>query len=105
MFQALRIEVNNELNVFEESLKDALEMLNPKGRIAVITFHSLEDRICKQMFKEKVEVNIPRGLPVKDADIIREYRLVNNKVIVAKEEELEVNNRAHSAKLRVIEKL
>ena len=105
VFQALRIEVNNELNVFEESLKDALEMLNPKGRIAVITFHSLEDRICKQMFKEKVEVNIPRGLPVKDADIIREYRLVNNKVIVAKEEELEVNNRAHSAKLRVIEKL
>lgn len=105
VFQALRIEVNNELNVFEESLKDALEMLNPEGRIAVITFHSLEDRICKQMFKEKVEVNIPRGLPVKDADIIREYRLVNNKVIVAKEEELEVNNRAHSAKLRVIEKL
>ena len=105
VFQALRIEVNNELNVFEESLKDALEMLNPEGRIAVITFHSLEDRICKQMFKEKVEVNIPRGLPVKDADIIREYRLVNNKVIVAKEEELEVNNRAHSAKLRAIEKL
>lgn len=105
VFQALRIEVNNELNVFEKSLSDALMMLKENGRIAVITFHSLEDRICKQMFKEKVEVNIPRGLPIKDSDIVREYRLINNKVITASDEELEVNNRAHSAKLRVIEKI
>ena len=105
VFQALRIEVNNELNVFEESLKDAFGLLNSKGRIAVITFHSLEDRICKQMFKEKVTVDIPRGLPVKECDIVKEYRLVNNKVIIADEEELSINNRAHSAKLRVIEKL
>lgn len=105
VFQALRIEVNNELNVFEKSLSDALMMLKENGRIAVITFHSLEDRICKQMFKEKVEVNIPRGLPIKDSDIVREYRLINNKVITASDEELKVNNRAHSAKLRVIEKI
>ena len=105
VFQALRIEVNNELNVFEKSLEDAFTILNKNGRIAVITFHSLEDRICKQMFKEKVEVNIPKGIPVKDCDIVREYKLINNKVIVATEEELEKNNRAHSAKLRVIEKL
>lgn len=105
VFQALRIEVNNELNVFEKSLTDAFALLNKNGRIAVITFHSLEDRICKQMFKEKVEVNVPRGIPVKDCDIVREYKLINNKVIVAGEEELEKNNRAHSAKLRVIEKL
>ncbi len=105
VFQALRIEVNNELNVFEKSLNDAFTLLNKGGRIAVITFHSLEDRICKQMFKEKVEVNIPRGIPVKDSDIIREYKLINSKVIVASEEELEKNNRAHSAKLRVLEKL
>lgn len=105
VFQALRIEVNNELNVFEKSLTDAFTLLNKNGRIAVITFHSLEDRICKQMFKEKVEVNVPRGIPVKDCDIVREYKLINNKVIIAGEEELEKNNRAHSAKLRVIEKL
>ena len=55
VFQALRIAVNNELDVFSKSLADALEMLNPGGRICVITFHSLEDRICKQMFKEKTE--------------------------------------------------
>lgn len=105
VFQALRIEVNNELNVFEKSLSNAFTLLNKNGRIAVITFHSLEDRICKQMFKEKVEINVPRGIPVKDCDIVREYKLINNKVIIAGEEELEMNNRAHSAKLRVIEKL
>ena len=105
VFQALRIEVNNELNVFEKSLTDAFQLLNKNGRIAVITFHSLEDRICKQMFKEKVDVKVPRGIPVKDCDIVRKYRLINNKVIMAGEDELEKNNRAHSAKLRVIEKL
>ncbi len=105
VFQALRIEVNNELNVFEKSLKSAFELLNSEGRIAVITFHSLEDRICKQMFKEKVEVNIPKGIAIRECDIIREYRLINSKVIIASDEELENNNRAHSAKLRVIEKL
>ncbi|HKM30506.1 MAG TPA: 16S rRNA (cytosine(1402)-N(4))-methyltransferase RsmH [Bacilli bacterium] len=105
VFQALRIAVNNELEVFDKSLKDALTMLNPQGRIVVISFHSLEDKICKANFREKVEVNIPRGLPIKEKDIVREYRLINNKVITASPEELERNNRAHSAKLRIIEKL
>lgn len=104
-FQAIRIAVNDELNVFEKSLRDALTMLKPKGRIAVITFHSLEDRICKNVFKEKVEINTPRGLPIKDSEIKRDYHLINNKVITASADELETNNRAHSAKLRIIEKL
>lgn len=105
VFQALRIAVNNELDVFEKSLNDALDLLKPHGRIAVITFHSLEDRICKQIFKERVEVDIPNGVPIKDSEIKREFRLVNKKVIIANEDELNNNNRAHSAKLRVIEKL
>lgn len=105
VFQALRIAVNNELDVFEKSLNDALDLLKPNGRIAVITFHSLEDRICKQIFKERVEVDIPNGLPIKDSEIKREFRLVNKKVIIATDDELKENNRAHSAKLRVIEKI
>jgi len=105
VFQALRIAVNDELNVFERSLKDALTILRSNGRIAVISFHSLEDRITKNIFRENVDVKLPKGLPVKDADIVRKFVLVNNKVITANEEELVVNNRAHSAKLRIIEKL
>ena len=105
IFQALRIAVNDELNVFEKSLKDALNILNVNGRIAVITFHSLEDRICKTVFKDKVEVNIPAGIPILDKDIKRTFRLVNNKVIVASDKELIDNNRSHSAKLRIIERI
>lgn len=105
VFQAIRIEVNDELKVFEKSLQDALDLLNPGGRIAVITFHSLEDRICKNIFRDKTEVKTIRGLPIKDSEIAREYRLINKKVIVPSEEELRINNRAHSAKLRIIEKL
>ena len=105
VFQALRIEVNDELRVFEDSLSDALMMLNPGGRIVVITFHSLEDRICKKIFKDKVEVKTLRGLPIKESEIKKEFQLINRKVIQASDEELESNNRAHSAKLRIIEKL
>ncbi|MFA6890376.1 MAG: 16S rRNA (cytosine(1402)-N(4))-methyltransferase RsmH, partial [Bacilli bacterium] len=105
VFQALRIAVNDELTVFEKSLKDALLLLREKGRIAVISFHSLEDRICKQTFNDVVNVKLPKGLPIRDADIIRHYRLVNKKVIIANDQELLVNNRAHSAKLRIIEKI
>jgi 16S rRNA (cytosine1402-N4)-methyltransferase len=102
-FQALRIAVNDELQVFESSLRQAIEMLSPKGRIAVITFHSLEDRICKTVFRENSVIDIPKGLPV----IITEkplLRLVNAHVITASETELSINNRAKSAKLRVCEK-
>lgn len=102
-FQALRIAVNDELRVFETSLRQAIDLLAPKGRIAVITFHSLEDRICKQIFKELSVIEVPKGLPI----IITEkplLRLVNNHVITASETELNNNNRAKSAKLRVCEK-
>lgn len=105
IFQALRIAVNDELNVFEKSLNDALEILNVGGRIAVITFHSLEDRICKNVFKNKVEVNIPAGIPILEKDIKRTFKLINNKVITASDKELKDNNRSHSAKLRIIERI
>ena len=105
VFQALRIAVNDELEVFEKSLTQALNLLRSNGRIAVITFHSLEDRICKNIFKEKTEIDIPRGLPIKDSEILREFELVNKKVIVPTDSEIATNHRSHSAKLRVIKKL
>ena len=105
VFQALRIAVNDELEVFEKSLTQALSLLKRNGRIAVITFHSLEDRICKNIFKEKTEIDIPRGLPIKESEIQREFELVNKKVIVPTDLEIATNHRSHSAKLRVIEKL
>lgn len=102
-FQALRIAVNDELRVFEVSINDALQMLNENGRAVVITFHSLEDRICKTVFKEASTLDIPEGLPV----IITEeapFELITRKPILPSKEELEYNNRAHSAKMRVIRK-
>jgi 16S rRNA (cytosine1402-N4)-methyltransferase len=105
IFQALRIAVNDELNVFESSLNDSLDILNVNGRIAVITFHSLEDRICKNIFKNKIDIDIPAGLPIKESDIIRAFKLINNKVITASKEELDINSRSHSAKLRIIERV
>ena len=103
IFQALRIAVNDELRVFEVSINDALDMLNKEGRAVVITFHSLEDRICKVVFKERSTVFIPKGLPVNNIDEAP-YELVNKHPILPSEEELEYNNRAHSAKMRVIKK-
>lgn len=105
VFQALRIAVNDELNVFEKSLKEALKLLDSNGRIVVITFHSLEDRICKQVFRDAVEVKIPKGLPIREKEITKKFQLINTKVITASDKELMLNNRAHSAKLRIIEKL
>jgi len=105
IFQALRIAVNDELNVFERSLRAATSLLKKGGRIVVITFHSLEDRICKNLFKEMVEVKIPRGVPIKEKDIKRDFRLVNSKVIIPSNEEILKNNRSHSAKMRILEKL
>lgn len=103
VFQALRIEVNNELGILEESLKNAIDILKPGGRMAVITFHSLEDRICKNLFRSLSTIEIPKGLAIipDEKPIIN---LVNKKVIIAEDEELEDNNRSHSAKLRIIEK-
>ena len=106
VFQALRIAVNNELGVLEDSLGQALSLLNPHGRISVITFQSLEDRLVKTMFKEKTSLpELPRGLPVIPSELELEYRLVNRKPITPSQAELEANHRAHSAKLRVIEKV
>ncbi len=105
-FQALRIEVNDELNNLSKACKDALELLNPKGRVAIITFHSLEDEIVKKVFKEaSSSPKIDKHIPIKAQDIpLSEFALVNKKVLTASEKELKVNHRAHSAKLRVIER-
>jgi 16S rRNA (cytosine1402-N4)-methyltransferase len=103
VFQALRIAVNNELNILEESLRMGIDLLKPKGRMAVITFHSLEDRIVKNLFKKLSVIEIPKGLPIISNEVPK-IKLINRKVIIASEEELDDNNRAHSAKLRVIEK-
>lgn len=103
VFQALRVAVNDELTVFEKSLLDALDMLNPDGRAVVITFQSLEDRICKSIFKEKSTLDIPNGLPI----VIKEeapFELISRKPILPSEEELNHNNRSHSAKMRVLRK-
>jgi len=103
-FQALRIAVNRELEVFEKSLIDALSLLKVGGRICVLTFHSLEDRICKRIFKSKTEIVTPRGLPIKADELQVEYRLVNKKPLTPSEEEIVRNHRASSAKLRIIER-
>jgi 16S rRNA (cytosine1402-N4)-methyltransferase len=105
IFQAIRIAVNDELGVFERSLKDAMDILNPSGRISVITFHSLEDRICKVAFKKASELpSLPPGLPMIPKEFEPEMKLITRKPIVPSEEELLLNNRARSAKLRVAEK-
>lgn len=106
IFQAIRIAVNDELGVFEESLLQAIDILNPGGRISVITFHSLEDRICKVIFKKASETpDLPRGLPIIPEEFKPDLKLITRKPIVPTEEELESNNRARSAKLRIAEKL
>lgn len=104
-FQALRIEVNGELDVLKNSLEDAIKLLNIGGRVVVITFQSLEDRIVKQMFKKYTTLDVPKGLPFIPDYMKVEYKLVNNKVILPSEKELEENNRSHSAKMRGIEKI
>ena len=100
-FQALRIAVNDELNVFDIALKDALDLLNINGRIAVITFHSLEDKICKYTFNEVSKLkDVPKGLPVIPEGMQPKFKLINKKPIIATEEELNENHRSHSAKVR-----
>ncbi len=104
VFQAIRIEVNHELEVFEKSLKEALELLNVDGRICVITFHSLEDRICKAIYKEASEYDKNlKNLPVIPKEYVKDYEIV--KTLKPRKEEIEKNPRARSAKLRVIQKV
>ncbi len=106
IFQAVRIAVNDELSAVEDSLADALTMLRKNGRISVITFHSLEDRIVKQIFQEAAKgPEVPRGLPVLPDEYQPDFKLITRKPILPSVEEVEHNNRARSAKLRVIEKI
>lgn len=104
-FQAIRIEVNKELDVFESALNKSVDLLNEKGRIVVISFHSLEDRIAKQLFKKLTTSNIPSKVPVTQDQEDIKYRLINSKVILPSLDELEENNRSKPSKLRVLEKL
>lgn len=105
-FQALRIEVNHELDNLKSGLQGALNLLKPGGRLAVISFHSLEDEIVKQIFKSNSQPPlIDKRIPLKAEEIPQaRFTLVNKKPITAEESELEENHRAHSAKLRVIER-
>ena len=106
VFQAIRIEVNHELDILEDSLKDALSILNVGGRICVITFHSLEDRIVKNVFKEYTEIDPKvKGLPNIPDEYLPNFKLINKNVIIPTDEELNNNNRSRSAKLRIIERI
>ena len=106
IFQAIRIEVNDELRVLESVLPDAIEMLKPGGRISVITFHSLEDRIVKNVFKKYSEVVEPfRGEPNIPLEYQPKIKLINKKPVLPTDKELSENSRSHSAKLRIIERI
>ena len=106
VFQAIRIEVNDELNVLKVSLEDAIKLLNINGRICVITFHSLEDRIVKEIFNKYTKVNQElNNLPFIPEEYLPNYKLINTKVIIPSNKELTENNRSRSAKLRVIERV
>lgn len=107
IFQAIRIEVNDELSELETVLEDALEMLAVGGRVAVISFHSLEDRIVKETFvRMSSQPKVDKRIPLMPNQIDEApYRLITKKPILAGEAELQANNRSHSAKLRVIERV
>jgi len=106
IFQAIRIEVNSELTVLSKILPEAIEMLCMGGRLCVITFHSLEDRIVKQVFKQYSEVNeLVKGLPVIPDKYKPIVKLISRKPILPSEIELQENSRSRSAKLRVIERI
>ena len=106
IFQAIRIEVNHELDVLEPALEQALSLIKVGGRVAVITFHSLEDRIVKNYFKEKCKIDEKvKGLPNIPNEYLPDFKSVVQKAILPSEEELQQNKRSRSAKLRVIERV
>lgn len=106
IFQAIRIEVNKELSVLKDVLPDVTDILKPQGRMVIITFHSLEDRIVKKYMKEESEVNdLVKGLPEIPAAYQPKLKLITKKPILPSSEELEANSRSKSAKLRVAEKI
>ncbi|GAF39008.1 rRNA small subunit methyltransferase H [Agrilactobacillus composti DSM 18527 = JCM 14202] len=104
-FQALRIAVNDEMAVLRSSLEQAIDLLAPKGRIAAITFQSLEDRIVAETFKKYSRLpDLPKGLPIIPDDQQPTLKMITKKPIIPESDELEENHRAHSARLRVAEK-
>ena len=104
VFQAIRIAVNNELSVFEDSLEQAIDIVKKDGRISVITFHSLEDRICKQIFNSYAKrKDIPKNLPILPEESLAKLKIITRKPIYPTDKELEENNRSRSAKLRIAE--
>mgnify|MGYP000515326246 FL=1 len=104
VFQAIRIEVNKELDVFSSALNQALELLKVNGRICVITFHSLEDKICKERFKKVSDIKSElKKLPVIPDSYLPQFKII--KTVLPTKEEIENNPRARSAKLRVIERV
>lgn len=106
VFQAIRIEVNDELGAVEQAVACGIELLNPRGRMAVMSFHSLEDRIVKRAFAENAKgCTCPPSFPICVCGNTPKIKLVSKGVITAKEEEVEQNPRARSAKLRVCEKV
>ncbi|KRM78324.1 S-adenosyl-methyltransferase [Lapidilactobacillus dextrinicus DSM 20335] len=104
-FQAIRIAVNDELGALQDSLDEAVDLLTVGGRLSVITFQSLEDRIVKQTMKKNAEIDVPAGLPIIPPELQPKLNLVNRKPITPSETELAENHRAHSAKLRIAEKM
>jgi len=105
-FQAIRIEVNGELAAVEQTAREAIGCLAPGGRIAIISFHSLEDRIVKRVFAQQAQgCTCPKSFPVCVCGNKPKIKLISHGVITASEEELETNPRSRSAKLRVAEKL
>ncbi|MFT4416120.1 16S rRNA (cytosine(1402)-N(4))-methyltransferase RsmH [Fredinandcohnia humi] len=106
IFQAIRIAVNDELKVFEDAINQSIDLLAPGGRVSVITFHSLEDRICKVTFKKASEgPQLPPGMPIIPEEYKPTLKLITRKPILPSEAEIEENKRARSAKLRIAEKL
>lgn len=105
-FQAIRIEVNKELEILDSSIRDAFDLLKPGGRLCVITFHSLEDRIIKNIFKDLTSDDIvSKKLPVVPDNMKAKAKMITKKPIIPSEEEININSRSRSAKLRIIEKI
>ena len=104
-FQAIRIEVNHELEILDESIRNALSLIKVGGRVSVITFHSLEDKIVKNIFKEVSSVDkVVQGLPEVPDEYLPKFKIINE-VILPSYDELEENHRSRSSRLRVIERI
>lgn len=105
-FQAIRIEVNRELEVLDKAMEKAVNLLKVGGRLAIITFHSLEDRAVKNKFKDlSTACKCPKDIPICMCGGIKKFENITKKPIVPIDEELEKNNRAHSSKLRILERI